>query len=360
MKDIKRVKFPQLKTEKKKCNSSVVSKVFLSLSRNIDGFPFPHKLSKEETYHIDQIVKDALMSLSDYSWKNMGSSKDLSKNEILSLQKQGFIPKDIQKFSSLWFDKKKKIQVFVNGNDHILIRAMGHGKEVKNLWERTRSLEILLDALIPFAFHFSWGYLTSSPQELGTGLKIYSWVHLWAVNRSTETASQVVMALREMGVNITDVTNGGFILISNKSTLGNAEEDIVNWFSDVLSSIEKTESKLRSEIISKSSVVRKTIDDSIAYLLHTAWLSEEEARYHLSNIRLGVAEKMFSSPKIEIIDETIFSIDDVSIEMETRMSENTELSIDEVRANTVRRNLWSSLHINFDISGGENDPRIHS
>ena len=92
-----------------------------------------------------------------------------------------------------------------------------------------------LEAKLDFAFHPRFGYLTACPTNVGTGIRVSVMLHLPALKLTGEiekvfrAAKDMRLAVRGLYGEGTEAT-GDFYQISNQTTLGKTEEDIISDF----------------------------------------------------------------------------------------------------------------------------------
>ncbi|MEN3186132.1 MAG: hypothetical protein ABDK94_02215 [Atribacterota bacterium] len=84
----------------------------------------------------------------------------------------------------VWLRRVQSIwqSVLINGNAHIEICAEGPGVSVGSLWKLVDFWDDRIEKEIDYAYDLKWGYLNASPLLLGTGCKVYFWVHLPALS----------------------------------------------------------------------------------------------------------------------------------------------------------------------------------
>ncbi|MCX7667700.1 MAG: hypothetical protein N2Z84_02065, partial [Atribacterota bacterium] len=84
----------------------------------------------------------------------------------------------------VWLRKVRSMwqSVLVNGDAHIEICAEGPGVELSSFWKAVDFWDDELEKEVDYAYDSRWGYLGSSPYLVGTGCKVYLWVHLPALS----------------------------------------------------------------------------------------------------------------------------------------------------------------------------------
>ena len=123
----------------------------------------------------------------------------------------------------------------VNEEDHLRIQVLRSGLQLEEAWEQINQIDDKLEAKLDFAFHPRFGYLTACPTNVGTGIRVSVMLHLPALKLTGEiekvfrAAKDMRLAVRGLYGEGTEAT-GDFYQISNQTTLGKTEEDIISDF----------------------------------------------------------------------------------------------------------------------------------
>ncbi len=126
----------------------------------------------------------------------------------------------------------ERLSVMINEEDHLRIQGIFSGFELMKAWERVDSLDEELGGGLDIAFSPRWGYMTACPTNAGTGLRASVLVHLPAlaltkqIGKVLRGISQVGLAIRGMFGEGSEVM-GNFFQLSNQTTLGPREEEIL-------------------------------------------------------------------------------------------------------------------------------------
>ncbi|MCK4401422.1 ATP--guanido phosphotransferase, partial [bacterium] len=165
-----------------------------------------------------------------------------------------------------------------------------------------------LESQVEFAFSRTWGYLTSCPTNVGTGMRASVLIHLPALV-ITKQIGKVLQAVAKLGIAIRGLYGegteayGNFFQISNQVTLGYSEEDIINNIESVVKQVVGYEENARTLMMKED---KKVIEDKIwrAYgaLSNVRIIDFQETLNLLSLLRLGIGLKM-----IDKIDRTLIN-----------------------------------------------------
>ena len=210
---------------------SVVMKSKVEISRNLDGYSFPHKLSKDEAEIIKDKVNDVL-SNSKYDLI-LNKTRELSKIELDTLLEKELIDDEFisNENSSILTNHDKTICILINGLDHIKIQTLGYDG-IRNIYDIANDIDDLLEEHLKYSFDENLGYLTTCPMNVGTGLKVTNVVHIPAIDRLNQVDDYHKIA-HKIGVNFKGIYGktksilGNLYEISNSVTIGRTEDNII-------------------------------------------------------------------------------------------------------------------------------------
>ncbi len=131
--------------------------------------------------------------------------------------------------------ENETLSIMVNEEDHLRIQVLRSGLQLEEAWEQITKIDDALEAKLDYAFHPRFGYMTACPTNLGTGIRVSVMLHLPALKLTGEiekvfrAAKDMRLAVRGLYGEGTEAT-GDFYQISNQTTLGKTEEDIISDF----------------------------------------------------------------------------------------------------------------------------------
>jgi protein arginine kinase len=186
----------------------------------------------------------------------------------------------------------------VNEEDHLRLQNIVGGFRLRDAWRDVERLDDELGRRLPYAFHTEFGYLTSCPTNVGTGLRASVLMHLpglvltQEIGKVLQGISQVGLTFRGLYGEGSEVV-GNFFQISNQTTLGKTEEDLIDHLQRIVHQVVQYETQARQVLLRDAPVV---IEDKVwrAYglLRHARSTSFEEVMNLLSGVRLGVGLKL--------------------------------------------------------------------
>jgi protein arginine kinase len=187
------------------------------------------------------------------------------------------------------------VSIMVNEEDHLRIQVLRSGLQLEETWDQINKIDDALEAKLDFAFHPRFGYLTACPTNVGTGIRVSVMLHLPALKLTGEiekvfrAAKQMHLAVRGLYGEGTEAT-GDFYQISNQTTLGKSEDEIIGDFKrEVIPKIIDYEHHARKLLLNDRTVA---LDDKVSRavgLLRSARLmATDETLLLLSHLRMGV------------------------------------------------------------------------
>lgn len=190
--------------------SDVVLSTRIRLARNINGFHFVNRYSKEDAIKIVEMVEKILPTLG-YGLKLI-KLKDLDDITKLSLVEKHLISPEFgynkSQTGAIAINDDENICIMINEEDHIRIQVLSAGLELENSLDLVMEIDKKLEELIPYAYNDKYGFLTSCPSNVGTGLRASVMVHLPALSK-TRNITKVLEAINSFGMNIRGVYGEG-------------------------------------------------------------------------------------------------------------------------------------------------------
>jgi protein arginine kinase len=287
------------------------------VARNLQGFPFPGRAGVEERADVAERIRAAVGRAASldggYIWEI--DSLDPVDREILV--ERHLISRDLlterkgPSSAALALARANSCGVMVNEEDHLRLQALVGGLELDSAWRQVDRLDEEIGALLPLAYHHQFGYLTTCPTNVGTGLRASVLVHLPGlvltkeISKVLEGISQVGLTYRGLYGEGSEVV-GNFFQISNQTTLGKTEEDLIEHLGRVTGKVIDYERSARSVLLTEAPAV---LEDKVwrAYgILRTARsIALEEMMNLLSGVRLGVSLKLLKTPRVETLNEIL-------------------------------------------------------
>ena len=318
----------------------------IRLARNLANHSFLIKASRDERAEIERSLFEAITAC-DYGQKTF--YVDIDKTDLLDRQllvERHLISRQHAEGEGnrgVAISSTETFALMINEEDHLRIQVLRRGLNLDEAWSETARVDAAIEALVEFAFHKRYGYLTACPTNVGTGLRVSVMLHLPALKLTNEI-EKVFRAARDMHLAVrglygegTDAL-GDFYQISNQTTLGQSELEILSSFKDhVIPSIVKYEQEAR-RILQRDRLT--ALDDKIfralGLLENARSMSTEEALYLLSHLRMGVVLERIKHLRLTDINDLFLAIQ--SAHLQKRQGE----TLDGERRSVARAELIRS------------------
>ncbi len=266
----------------------------IRLARNISDVEFMPLLNDENK--IDYIIssmKALLTASGDYTLLEL---KNLPLATCTSLLERHIISKELianKDIALLGTNEDESINVMVLEEDHLRLQSKQNGFDLMGAYNKLLPLDEKISSSFKIAFDERLGYLTSSPSNLGTGMRASVMVFIPALVLSGRIEKLRAEARKE-GLTFRGAYGegseglGDIYQISNQGLLWLDEEEIIDRVSDFFFTIFKEEVSLREQIFEQN---HDKICDEVyrAYgTIVNAYLLEEKEMFSLlSLLRFG-------------------------------------------------------------------------
>ena len=302
---------PSELTDSVSSKCAIVLMTRVRLARNLAGNPFPGWAREAQREKILQTCRDAISGA-----PQMKKSLNIGVTDLSDLEKQILVERHLisrelsgsKHGSGVVISKDQAFSVMINEEDHLRIQVLRAGFQLKKTWNAINDLDTALEDSLDFAFSPTLGYLTACPTNLGTGMRASAMMHLPALVISNQM-EKVVRAVNQLGMVVRGLfgegsdASGSIFQISNQTTLGEAEEDIIKRLGSVLNSIVEHELNAREKLMEGDSPkLYDKIGRAYGILQNSHLLTSGEAMNLLSLLRLGIDLGVFPDDSRSVID----------------------------------------------------------
>ena len=211
--------------------------------------------------------------------------------------------------SGLLLAPDDSLGVMVNEEDHMRLQSLVSGFRLREAWRRVDELDGEIGSRVRYAYHPEFGYLTSCPTNVGTGLRASVLVHLPALVL-TQEITKVLQGISQVGLTFRGLYGegsevvGNFFQISNQTTLGKTEEDLIDHLQKIVQQVVQYEKQARTVLLRDA---RTVIEDKVwrAYglLRYARSISFEETMNLLSGVRLGLGLKLLPGVRVYTLNQ---------------------------------------------------------
>ena len=275
--------------------SDVVVSSRVRLSRNLNGFNFLNRCSKEKQEEILEKIKEIVPSLG-YGLKFI-KLDELDEVTKLSLVEKNLISPEFvvknKNAKAIIINDEENISIMINEDDNIKMQVFSAGQELDNLMSLIVEIDEKLGEMVEYAYNKNFGYLTASPVDIGTGMKASVIVHLPALTL-TGNLSKVLRIVNNFGLSIKGVYGegsqnyGDLYQISNNQTIGITEKEIIANVKNITEKIIEQERTARKYLCKNELELRDIVYRAFGVLTFASKLGTEECRKLLSEVKMGV------------------------------------------------------------------------
>lgn len=333
----------------KNIDNTVVVTSRIRLARNIAERSFPGWGRKKERH---EILAELHPAIEELEVMKSAFSQELSQLDLM--QKQVMVERHLisreqaarSSGSAAVVNRKQTISIMINEEDHLRMQSIRAGLHLSEAYQALHEVDRALEKDLNFAFDADLGYLTACPTNLGTGMRASAMLHLPGLVLS-DTISQVLAAVNKLGLAVRGLFGEGteslahLFQISNQSTLGETEQDIVSNLERQIGQIERHERNARRKLLEDDpEMVMDKVGRAYGVLRNAHIIDSKEALSHLSIIRLGADVGFFPAEALQICDELILAIQPAHLQIDAGKELAPE-ERDSRRASIIRAHLQS-------------------
>src|SRR5436305_2284010 len=282
------------------------------LARNLQKHAFPGWAKKAERTQILEHIKPRVEELQEMQDSFSELLQDLSALEKQVLVERHLISREHAAKSvgsAVVINRKQTLSIMINEEDHLRMQSIRSGLQLKSAFRLVDKVDSTLESKLDFAWDSGLGYLTACPTNVGTGMRASAMLHLPGLVLS-EMINQVIQAVSKIGLAVRGLYGegteamGNLFQISNQTTLGEKEEDIINRLSKVIETIIEKDHDARQILLQKKpSTLWDQIGRAYGVLTYAHAMASKEALNLLSIIKLGIDLGAFAPDHRLSIDE---------------------------------------------------------
>ncbi len=319
----------------------------IRLARNVSGCLFPSRADKAEKERVISVAKSAIQKSLNLKKGYFLMWEEVSDLDRRLLMERHLVSPEFMRGSdcrAVFIGEEEIVSIMINEEDHLRIQIIQSGLEIRDTYRVADKIDDDLGQSLQFDFNPDFGYLTSCPTNVGTGMRASILIHLPALVLTREI-EKVISQITKMGLAVrgfygegTDVL-GNLFQVSNQTSLGRSEEDIIESLEKVTGRLIEYETNARNTLFHDA---REEIEDKIwrAYgiLKNARVLTSEEVMNLLSAIRLGLNMGTIDFLPLPAVNEILI----LSQPAHLQKYFNRDMTVDErdtVRAELVRSKL---------------------
>src|SRR5919205_3658424 len=299
-------------------HADVVLSTRIRLARNLEGFAFGTRARDGERLRILASVREAVAAtpllrgslLVRVDELPAAERQLLHERHLVSKELAGLDPQHPVRSGAAVF-LGDRLGVMVNEEDHLRLQTLRSGFDLSDAYSLIDQVDRELGSQIPYAFHDEFGFLTSCPTNTGTGMRASVLIHLPGLVLTKEIG-KTLAGLQQMGFTYRGLYGEGArssatsFRISNQTTLGRSEEEIIEQLMYVLRTVISREEDARRVLLRDAGYI---IEDKLwrAYgtLRYARSLTFDEAMNYLSGVRLAVGLKLITGLSVYTLNKLL-------------------------------------------------------
>jgi len=238
------------------------------LARNLAGVPFLSRCTETQQQETERKLRGEILEAgfaTDMFYVDIANASEMDRRLLVERHLISHQQGQASHPCGVGISTDETIAIMVNEEDHLRIQSLRSGLQLHEAIGEINEVDDKLEGRLDFAFHSKYGYLTACPTNVGTGLRV----------------------------------------ISNQTTLGKSEEQIVEEFVQrTIPQFIQYERRARQGLLNKDPAA---IDDksyrSLALLRSARTISSDEAMYLLSLVRLGIYLERINDADLAKVNE---------------------------------------------------------
>lgn len=311
------------------------------INRNVKGFKFPYKASTEDRKKVGARILGKInhSALADnFKYAQISDMPFELKGRIYERRISFATVSDEEREEdsmTLLVSNDETSSIFINGDDHLQVRVSLPGYCLGRCLELADG--IVKQISMDFANINPFGYLTSSPAIMGSGLQIEVMAHLPATALISEM-DKWMMSAKASGVmpegfwGYGSLPLGNVFTLCSKNTHRKEMTESIKLFERYMDKIIKIERKSKKEIddLEKKDVVMR----AYGTLKYVQKIELGEALAGLSLVKFGVREGIINQIDESVVDKLFFYVFPAELKTLTNCDPD---SSDIMRASLIRK-----------------------
>ena len=279
-------------------DGDVVISSRVRLARNLEDYMFSPLLKEEEAVKLVDEVKSITSMLGDqdnrkYYSCNIKSLSDIDKAAMVERHIVSPLLVDKEQTTGLILSEDETVSIMINEEDHLRIQAIVGGMNLEKAYEVANHIDDLAYDKLHFAYDEKYGYMTSCPTNVGTGMRASCMVFLPALS-AARMIQKLIEEVGRYGVTIRGIYGegtkslGSIYQISNQKTLGNSEKEIIQNLNRIVDQVMKQERKRREYMLSlNADELEDQVYRAYGILKFARQITSDDAMTLLSQLKFG-------------------------------------------------------------------------
>ena len=324
-------------------DTSVIVSSRVRLARNLSGIGFsPVIRDTAAEDRVTALVKRILGAIGGFTFTEMRS---LTEEKKLSFVERYLVSSALVKSprGALASSSDETVSVMINEEDHLREQCFAAGLSLKNVYSRLKTLDNVLNNNLRFA-KGKFGFLTTCPTNVGTGMRASAMLFLPALAYSGETG-EITKKARSAGLTVRGAYGEGsggdcsLFQISNEITYGVTETEIIERVTSFVKSVEVAEREERRALYSDNEVdFSDACLRAYGILANCKKIGYAEFADLAAKVKLGLALNVLKADYPSGIDDVMVSARSATLLLVPNLK---SLNEDERRAEFVNKAIMS-------------------
>ncbi len=276
------------------------------LVRNWDRYAFPSRLTQKEGLEMVRRLEQGLKDLGSFDGKQYEYAflDELSELDRKALRERRIFNSTIasgKRPAGVILSQEEDTSIVLNGTDHIRIQLLSPGLNLEALWKQGDKLDDYVNQRFSYAFDKKYGYLTSFPTNMGTGMRASVVLHLPNLSMGKKFTG-LVSEMGRFGASVKGVYGegsenyGALFQVANQKTLGLTEKEIVDLVGRVATQLLNQERQVRAMALKKHRLeCQDEAYKSYGVLKYARRLSARDAMTFLSQLMSGINDGLLET-----------------------------------------------------------------
>ncbi len=280
-------------------DNDVVISSRVRLARNLETYPFSSKLTEDKAITLVNEVKEIATTLSEQDNRkfyscNISMLSEIDKSAMVERHIVSPLLAEKEQATGLILSEDETVSVMINEEDHVRIQAIIGGMNLEQAYQEADLIDDIAYEKLHFAYDEKYGYLTSCPTNVGTGMRASCMVFLPALS-AARLIQKLIEEVGKYGVTIRGIYGegtkslGSIYQISNQKTLGMSESEIIENLKRIVTQVVKQERKRREYMLSvNADEIEDQVFRSYGVLKYARQISSDDAMTLLSQLKFGM------------------------------------------------------------------------
>ncbi|WP_296323630.1 hypothetical protein [Treponema sp. UBA3813] len=278
--------------------NDVVLSTRVRLARNLANFPFPGKFKDDDAFRVQTLVFDSFSHCQEPDKYQGVVASELDELGALILEERGVLDSESakEKGSGIIVRTDGKVSCAINSKDHVRLASFVPGLDGNEAFSLCAKIDDELQNTMQFAADYDFGYLTSSLNDCGSGMKVSCRLHLPSLSFSgrlldlfSSLSQKEIIVSDCFGTGTIPSSSLGFYYQISTKTAGNGTEldQIASLVSSVKYLVENERRERNVVLRSRQTELRNRIYRSYAKVKYASLISDREAIEIISDIKWG-------------------------------------------------------------------------